>query len=289
VNDERPPKGPHEPATKLAEATIRRPGTDGLIVDTQRLLAVARDYASRGWPVFPCLPGSKAPATVHGFKDATTDPDVIRAWWSRMPTANVAIATGRPGPDVLDVDIKPTGTGWPAFNRLKRAGRLAGASVLVSTRNGGLHAYYAGTRQASGSLRSLLLDFKATGGYVLAPPSVVPADEHAPQGTGRYELLDERDGTACLDWAACRALLDPPRRTPAYVPPHQGSVQALADWLTRQPDGNRNNALFWAACRGVENGNDLDILRDAVVAAGLPEAEARRTIASAMRTIGGAA
>jgi Bifunctional DNA primase/polymerase, N-terminal len=25
------------------------------------------------WPVFPCLPEEKIPATAHGFRDATTD------------------------------------------------------------------------------------------------------------------------------------------------------------------------------------------------------------------------
>ena len=30
-------------------------------------------------------PASKAPDTPHGFKDATTDPAVIRAWWSASP------------------------------------------------------------------------------------------------------------------------------------------------------------------------------------------------------------
>jgi hypothetical protein len=101
-----------------------------------------------GWLVFPCRPNNpdcrdpkcrrcKAPLTEHGFEDATTDPEVIRAWWARWPAANVAIATGAPGPDVLDVDVKPGGSGWPALRRLKRAGLLTGAARLVRTPSGG--------------------------------------------------------------------------------------------------------------------------------------------------------
>ena len=60
-----------------------------------------------------------------------------------------------------------------AFHRLKRAGLLAGASAMVRTRSGGLHVYYAGTAQSCGSLTRHHLDFKAAGGYVLAPPSRV--------------------------------------------------------------------------------------------------------------------
>jgi hypothetical protein len=61
--------------------------------------------------------------TRHGFKEATTDPVRIRAWWARHPACNVAIATGTPGPDVLDVDQRgEAGNGFAAFNRLHREG-----------------------------------------------------------------------------------------------------------------------------------------------------------------------
>jgi Bifunctional DNA primase/polymerase, N-terminal len=58
------------------------------------LLATALDWAAAGVAVFPCQPLTKVPATPHGFKDATTDPDKIRAWWKRWPNANPAAATG---------------------------------------------------------------------------------------------------------------------------------------------------------------------------------------------------
>ncbi len=41
--------------------------------DEKRLDQILR-YAERGWPVFPCKPHEKIPATPHGFKDATRDP-----------------------------------------------------------------------------------------------------------------------------------------------------------------------------------------------------------------------
>jgi Bifunctional DNA primase/polymerase, N-terminal len=179
------------------------------------ILGQALAYASIGWPVFPCRPdadpcpepgrcGCKAPLTRNGFKDASTCADQIRAWWRRWPAANMAIATGAPGPDVLDVDVKPDGSGWTALRRLKRAGLLTGAAALVRTPSGGAHVYYAGTSQGCHALPRHHLDFKSAGGYVLAPPSRVH---------GRpYELLDHRGGTAALDWQAVKRLLDPPRR-----------------------------------------------------------------------------
>jgi len=279
---------------------------------TARLDAALR-YADHGWAVFPCKPGGKEPlypnphppgsperATCrgecgrpgHGFLDATTDPAVIRAWWSRTPAANVAIATGAPGPDVLDVDVKPAGTGYPALNRCKRAGLLAGAAALVSTRNGGLHVYFTGTGQPCGRLPRHHLDFKAAGGYVLAPPSTVATDGWAPNGTGRYELLDHRAGTSTLDWTPVRRLLDPPpSSTPGRRCAAGGDIRSLAAWLGRQQQGNRNHALYWAACKAVEAGlgEQVEELVAAAAAAGLDERETRRTVASAQRRAGGTA
>src|SRR5262249_47277285 len=91
-------------------------------------------YAGYGWPVFPCQPGSKEPATRHGFRDATTDPDQIHWWWRRHPDANVAIGTGSPGPDVLDVDQHgQAGSGFAALNRLRRSGLIEGYRAIVRT------------------------------------------------------------------------------------------------------------------------------------------------------------
>ena len=149
-------------------------------------LAAALRYARADWPVFPCLPGEKAPATRHGFLDATTDPDKITWWWSRHPDRNVAIATGAPGPDVLDVDVHQHGSGFAAFNRLRREGLLDGASAYIRTPSGGLHAYFTGSEQGNGRLPRHHLDFRSQGGYVVAPPSHV---------NGRpYELIKRADG-----------------------------------------------------------------------------------------------
>ena len=251
------------------------------------MLAGALAYARRGWPVFPCRPGRKEPDTVHGFKDATTDPERITAWWTALPNRNIAIATGAPGPDVLDVDVRPGGSGYPALDRLQRAGLLQGAVAAVATPSGGMHLYYCGTSQASGRLPDRHLDFKATGGYVLAPPSVV---------AGRpYRLIQHQPGHVVqaaagqLDWSAARALLEPrqPHPQTARSPGHADTGR-LAEWVARLPEGNRNAGLFWAACRAAETGHPgaFDALAEAARTAGLPDQEITATIASARRSAG---
>ena len=56
-----------------------------------------------------------------------------------------------------------------------------------------------------------------------------------------------------LDWQAAARLLDPPRPVPAR--PHgqaTGDLGKLAAWVAAQREGNRNDGLFWAACRAAE-------------------------------------
>jgi hypothetical protein len=240
-------------------------------------LNAALAYAAAGWPVHPCKPDSKEPDTAHGFKDATTDEERIRAWWRAVPERNPAIATGAPGPDVLDVDVKPDGNGWAAFNQLKRAGLLNGARALVRTRSGGLHVYFAGTGQPCGRLVGQYLDFKSCGGYVLAPPSIV--------GGSPYEVLDHRPcSSGRLDWTTVRQLLEP-RAAVRELAGEHGDAGALVAWVGKLGEGNRNSGLFWAACRMVESGRDdaLGALAEAAIRTGLPEAEAWRTVGSAAR------
>jgi hypothetical protein len=268
-------RAPFRPATRPSYGN----GVVPLAADRNRAVARALAYAERGWPVFPCRPCSKEPATRHGFRDATTDPGQIRAWWDRWPDANLAIATGAPGPDVLDVDHHgQVGHGYTALMRLKTADLLDNAGPIVRTPHGGLHVYFAGSSQASGRLPHHHLDFKAAGGYVLASPSSV---------AGRpYFLVRRAEPSGGLNWAAVTRMLEPQADRPArQVLAASGDVSRLASWVERLEEGNRNAGLFWAACRAVESGqaSALDDIAAAATKTGLSEREITRTIASARR------
>jgi hypothetical protein len=265
---------------------------------TTALPELALRYASAGIPVFPCVPGHKQPLTSSGFHDATADVEQVRDWWARWPSANVATPTGAPDPlpagraacfDVLDVDVRPDGYGWDAFHAARRAGLLNGWIRAVTTPSRGLHLHYPGTSQRNGTVRGRHLDFRGLGGYVLLPGSMVQGRH----GSIPYRLMETRPGLGLpLDWAAVTALLCP--KPPAPPPPvHRVSARAadptpwLATHVARQPEGNRNNALFWAACRAVEAGvTDLQPLIDAAQSAGLEHRQAVATVRSAQRTSG---
>ncbi len=260
----------------------------------KELLRAALEYRAAGLGVFPCKPGAKVPAIPaahdrddparltcrgecgrqgHGLYDATTVREVIEEWWRSIPY-NIGIPTGPATFDVLDVDKKPEGTGFAALNKLIAAGLVSGASALVRTRSGGLHLYFAGTDQQCGRLPQHHLDFKALGGYVLVPPSWVDADDKGPAGA--YELLDQRGGTARLDWDAVRRVLEPPRpignsdaaRTGDGALTGARRAGILRYAAESNTKGGWASALFNAGCLYAKHGASLaDALADIVEAA----------------------
>jgi hypothetical protein len=247
-----------------------------------QVLDIALACAQHGWFVFPCQPGQKTPATPHGYLDATTDPAQVTEWFERHPDRNLAVVTGDPGPDILDIDSRgPAASGFPALARLHAAGLLRGAAAQVRTPNGGLHVYFQGSSQRTAHLPASHIDFLAAGGYALIPPSQV---------NGRpYKDLRKLGGShGRLDWQAAARLLEPSRdhQRPAPLPAAREQAGTLARWVAGQSEGNRNAGLFWAANRALEadQAADLNPLAAAARQAGLPDTEITRTLESARRT-----
>jgi hypothetical protein len=247
----------------------------------------ARLYAAAGLAVLPCRPGGKPPQTAHGLSDATTDLERIGEWWGRWPRANVAVATGGAGVDVLDVDRRPDGSGFPALDRLRSAGLVDGWVARVVTPSGGQHWYFPADPdrpQRSWALSRVHVDFRGTGGYVILPPSTVAGRPYGLAATNPT-------GGRPLDAAAVRRVLQPPRPQPAASAPlrREGARRTahLVGWVASRPEGSRNAGLFWAACRYAEAGLDhaaaQEELGAAASQAGLAATEIAATIRSAYR------
>ena len=137
------------------------------------MIELALHYAARGWPIFPLYPGTKIPlAGSHGCKDATLDPARIETWWTAYPDANVAIATGTPsGLLVIDIDPRKTPE-WLANVQSLALPR----TFTIRTCSGGWHLYFMLPADSPITIGADLLpgvDWRGTGGYVVAPGSVV--------------------------------------------------------------------------------------------------------------------
>lgn len=135
------------------------------------LLEAARAYAAQGIPVFP-VNLDKTPLTKTGFKEATTDPDQIKKWWSQHPLAMIGIPTGKKTDLLLlDVDAK---NGVDGRKALKALGLDLSACPMACTPSGGSHYYY---RLGGRSLRNsqskigVGLDTRGEGGFAIVPPS----------------------------------------------------------------------------------------------------------------------
>lgn len=120
------------------------------------------------------MPRGKIPLTEHGFKDASIDPEIIKAWWKKWPDANVGIATGAVSQLwVLDVDGEDGEASLRAHEKVN--GALPNTAQII-TGGGGRHLYHSwplqeGIASSIGKLGAGL-DVRGNGGYVVAPPSI---------------------------------------------------------------------------------------------------------------------
>lgn len=89
---------------------------------TYPLAEAAYCYATAGMAVFPLVPRSKIPLISkaeggEGWKDATTDLEQVRAWWTRWPTANIGYAP-RGRHLIIDIDLRHQGKeAWAQLNQ----------------------------------------------------------------------------------------------------------------------------------------------------------------------------
>ena len=150
------------------------------ITNNPRLKA-ALSYAQRGWSVLPLHSRQKTPfgkLVPHGLHNSTTDPDEIKAWWTKGPFANVGIRTGKVS-GIVVLDIDPRNGGSDSFQKLQDQIGKFPETVTATTGGGGQHLLflYPGTSIPCKPLGKDWpgLDIKGDGGYIVAPPSIHPS------------------------------------------------------------------------------------------------------------------
>lgn len=251
---------------------------------------------------------------------ATTDPDRIGRAWSAT-AYGIGIACGPSGLVVVDLDVPKSGQAPPPAWR--RPGVVDGSDVFahlcadhggtdfpdtptVLTPSGGRHLYYAhptgpdwpdGVRLANtaGTL-GWLVDTRAWGGYVVAPPTVIDGNP--------YRMIAHAALAPLPGWIA-DALRPTPRpaqqpvnvtltgsgdgsRRDAYL---RSAISAQLDHVAQAAEGERNRALYrsavalgqLAAGGELDPGQVAEWLTVVAVGVGLDDTEAARTIRSGLQ------
>jgi hypothetical protein len=184
--------------------------------------------SSRGWPLFPVRPRDKRPLVKEWQSLATRDLAKLEAFACRFSGCNWGLVTGTAS-GLLVVDIDGA-EGRASVADLERQGYRLPTTLTVKTgrEDGGIHLYYrlpngADIRNDQGAKIGPDIDARATGGFVVCPPSV-----HV---TGRaYEWADPNVPIADAPTWLLEKLAAPPmlRRDPDRV----------------IPEGQRNRKLF---------------------------------------------
>jgi bifunctional DNA primase/polymerase-like protein/primase-like protein len=280
------------------------------------MLQWALKAQARGLWIFPVAPGAKVPHPAAGQwgETATNDISQITYFWTQVdPKANVGIACKQSELLVVDLDrpktdFKLRGTEWEYLHEgygpvvtgeelwdemlFKLGGGQPVDTYTVRTGSGGTHLYYQWPswwpKISQASPVKGVIDVRGNGGqyggYVLAEGSVTESGPY-------YHLFNGHGPMLAPEWlrqlVAERPQQPAVRRPGGIRQPSAVSWSGLVDSVRHAGEGNRNNALLWAAramCSdGAPESEAMSVLGDAAQDAGLPYFEIERTIQSAYR------
>jgi hypothetical protein len=243
------------------------------------LLETALAYAARGWAVLPlfgiaagrctcgqadCASPGKHPRTIHGVKDASREPERIRAWdWAG---ASIGIATGAvSGLVVLDLD--PRHGGFESALTLKEKHGPLPDTLIASTGGSGMHLYFrhpGGRVPNSTSKIAPGIDVRGDGGFVVAPPS-----GHLSGNAYTWRNGPVGEPQPLPAWLEALIAAKPERSAGNLERFQSGSTTASERWLyealARATEGNRNDTGLWLACQlrdaGIAEPEAAEVLR----------------------------
>jgi hypothetical protein len=179
-------------------------------------------YAAAGMAVFPCK-ANGAPLTEHGFKQASTDPEQIRAWWARWPYAEIGWAVPG-GVIVLDLDEKNGKHGLKDFYKCEGVEAEAVETPIAITPSGGRHLVYSDCGRAYPNAAPIVpgtgIDARVGGlGYIVLPRA----------GNGRHWLKPVSTPLAPVpSWVPTKATARPPGEAKPYTDALEALQRACA-------------------------------------------------------------
>ena len=256
-------------------------------------------YASQGFHVFPCPAGQKSPAgSPYSSKQATTDPEQIKAWYADDPDLNIAIRLDFSGLMCVDVDsYKSDCKFWELIADLELP-----RTMHATTARGGTHLLF--QRTADAYPRHLFGDSSSqvdiqTAHHIMVHPSTFEGRQYGPLSDDPIApapaFLAEKArpsiyGDELPDMGPPEPRLVP---VPANSDPWaEAALSKEIEAVLCALEGSRNNTLNAAAfslgqlvAGGYLTENRVRAeLEQAGVAIGLDRAEISKTIASGLRS-----
>ena len=252
-------------------------------------------YAALGFRLLPLWPGEKRPLYDNWPNDATTDPELLGRYF-RDPSRNMGVVCGEAF-DAWDIEqphIKKF-LDWIGAN-----GWTLPEAPIQQTGSGGWHILTEPTG-VNGN-RYLYLDgshigeLKSAGGFIVLSPSKLSAPKNGADGQYRWTWAPEHLSVPrAPEWLL--GLLERPKTAPRKFPSRDTSVESairrlegLAQAVRDAGEGKRNNYLYWAMRRALEEGiparyAGAELLQTGL-AIGLTDHEAKATLRSAYEAEG---
>ena len=145
-------------------------------------LSWALKLAALGFRIHPLAPNSKIPGSGDAWKaDATTDPDMIRMWFTERPDINYLVEPPE-GFAIFDIDMKDGKNGRARLLELEEQHQDAPLpdTFIVETTTGGFHQYGKGHAPSSVGRIADGVDVRGNmggkAGYVVGPGSTLIVD-----------------------------------------------------------------------------------------------------------------
>jgi putative DNA primase/helicase len=264
------------------------------------LMEWALRYAEHGFHVFPLRPGTKSGyyakcarckedsphydadahadgvrncrahpagyARCHGLYAATTNPDIIRSWWLEDAFSNIGINCEWSNIVLLDTDVTNGKQGDVNLAAVEKKHESLLAGPQARTSSGGQHRLFrpppgVTVRSSTGALAPGV-DIKATGGLMIAAPSIV-ADDKTRLVKGQYvwmgdpwQEIPELPMWVLEEIERNKTKAHTPRPSTIGVGVGSADVQdrviQLADEAATASEGHRNNVLFRNAVKAFE-------------------------------------
>jgi hypothetical protein len=142
---------------------------DSSVEQTERFRAVL-NYRQENLSIIPVGDDKRPLIQWKEFQTRLAREEELLEWWRAMPGANIGIVTGRiSGITVIDCD-SPDAIAW-----VEECLPSSYLGPIVGTPRGGRHYWFKYTEELrTGTAFRPGVDLRNDGGYVLAPPSMVP-------------------------------------------------------------------------------------------------------------------